>query len=79
VIRAAAATAVPVVVVCGRTTLPPEQVEALGVRRLHALADQQPDPVRCLAGAAALVREAGRQVATVWLARDDCRRGTLRE
>ena len=69
VARRATTAGVPVVAVCGRCTLTPDELATLGVRRAYPLADLEPDEHRSMAGAADLLRETGRAVAREWLSR----------
>ncbi|HEY2792743.1 MAG TPA: glycerate kinase [Micromonosporaceae bacterium] len=63
VARRANAAGVPVVAVCGRSTLAPE---AAGFRRVYALSDLEPDPQRSMAHAAGLVEQVGSRIAADW-------------
>lgn len=63
VIRASRHAGVPVVVVCGRTTLAPDVWEQEGVSAVHPLTDLEADPVRCMADAATLLGRAATAVA----------------
>lgn len=63
----AAAVGVPVVAVCGRSTLDADGVRRLGLRSAHPLAELEPDPVRSVADARALVRRATARHAEEWL------------
>ncbi len=67
VARRATSAGVPVVAVCGRCALTPDDLAALGVRRAYALTDLEPDEQRSMTGAADLLRETGRTVAREWL------------
>ncbi|HEX4787800.1 MAG TPA: glycerate kinase, partial [Actinospica sp.] len=55
VARLAALHGVPVVAVCGRLRLTPEQLRQAGIREAFALTEVEPDPVRSMAQAAALL------------------------
>ena len=63
VARQSARRGVPVVAVCGRTTLDADRLRAAGMGRCYALTDIEADPQRCLDDAAALVRRVGTQLA----------------
>ncbi|WP_336209043.1 glycerate kinase [Nonomuraea sp. LPB2021202275-12-8] len=56
VAQAAAKAGVPVVAVCGRRTLSDADLHAAGIRAAYALTDLEPDPDRCMAEAAPLLR-----------------------
>ncbi|MEW1806390.1 glycerate kinase [Pseudarthrobacter sp. NPDC080039] len=62
VARAAAAQDVPVVAVCGRTTLDPEQAAAAGFEDIHALTALETDVNRCIAEAGPLLEQLGTQM-----------------
>ena len=55
VARLAALHGVPVVAVCGRLALTPEQLRQAGIREAFALAELEPDPARSMADAADLL------------------------
>lgn len=57
---------IPVVFVCGRSSLSPKVIADAGIARLWALTDREPDLARCLANAAALLEEVGAELAN-WL------------
>ncbi|MBM6405371.1 glycerate kinase [Phycicoccus sp. CSK15P-2] len=63
VVRRATAAGVPVVAVCGRTTLTEDEVAGLGLAAAHPLTDLEPDPRRCVAEAADLLRAVGARLA----------------
>jgi glycerate kinase len=63
VAAAAAERGVPVVAVCGRTTLSPERLRDAGFGAAYSLTELQPDLQRCMTDAAALLEELGRQIA----------------
>lgn len=63
VAAAAAARGIPVVAVCGRTSLTPAQLEAAGIRDVYALTDLEPDEQRCLAEPAPLLVRLGAHLA----------------
>ncbi|HEX9088079.1 MAG TPA: glycerate kinase [Arthrobacter sp.] len=62
VARAAARAGIPVIAVCGRTTLGPEQLAASGFRTVHALTELESDVDTCIAEAAALLERLGRNI-----------------
>lgn len=55
----ARAFGVPVVAVCGRTTLGSAELAAAGIEAAYALQDLEPDPVRSIADAAPLLERLG--------------------
>jgi len=57
VARLAALHGVPVVAVCGRLLLKPEQLRQAGIRAAFALAELEPDPTRSMAEAAGLLEQ----------------------
>ena len=59
VVRAARRLGVPVVAVCGRTTLAPDALRAAGFLQTWSLSDLEPDPARSMADAAHLLEELG--------------------
>ncbi|GAA1346186.1 glycerate kinase [Arthrobacter roseus] len=63
VAQAAAAAGVPVMAVCGRTPLTPQQLHRAGFIRTIALTDLEPNVDKCMANAAELLTEAGRMIA----------------
>lgn len=63
VANAAAAANVRAVAVCGRTVLSPEQLTTAGFERTFALTDLEPDVERCIANAATLLEQVGRDIA----------------
>lgn len=63
VANAAAAANVRAVAVCGRTVLNPEQLTTAGFERTFALTDLEPDVGRCIANAATLLEQVGRDIA----------------
>ncbi len=69
VARRAHTAGLPVVAVCGRCALSPDDLATLGVRRAYALTDLEPDEHRSMTGAADLLRETGRAVARELLSR----------
>jgi glycerate kinase len=64
VAAAARDAGVPVVAVCGRTTLPAASLAVAGIRAVHSLSDLEPDLERCIAEAATLLEELGERIAT---------------
>jgi glycerate kinase len=68
VAAAAAAHGIPVVAVCGRTTLSQEQLREAGIEAAYALSDLEPDLDRSMAQAESLVEQLGEQVARDHLA-----------
>jgi len=60
---AAAEVGVPVVAVCGRTTLDDDRLRAAGFVRTYALAAREPDPEVSMRDAARLLREIGAELA----------------
>ncbi len=62
VARAAARAGVPVIAVCGRTTLGPEQLTASGFRQVHALTELESNVDTCITEAAALLERLGRNI-----------------
>jgi glycerate kinase len=62
VARAAALAGVPVIAVCGRTTLGPEQVRKSGFRELRALTELESNVDRCIAEAGPLLEQLARQI-----------------
>lgn len=53
---------VPVVAVCGRTTLSPAALQEAGFGRTWALTDLEPDAARCMADAGRLLRRLAREI-----------------
>lgn len=70
VASASAAAGVPVVAVCGRTTLSAQQAEAAGFARVFPLSEIEPDPAESMANARLLLVEVGRRIATDCLPHD---------
>jgi glycerate kinase len=62
VAAAARSAGVPVVAVCGRTSLPPDRAAAAGFDVVHTLAAVEPDLARCLADPGPPLRELGRRI-----------------
>ncbi|MET4096168.1 glycerate kinase [Arthrobacter sp. UYCu712] len=67
VARAAAAQGVPVIAVCGRTTLAPDQATAAGFEHIYALTALESNVDRCVAEAGALLEQLGTRISG-WLA-----------
>lgn len=63
VASAAVARGIPVVAVCGRTTLSRERLKEAGIDAAYALFDLEPDLERSMAGAAELLETLGAQIA----------------
>ncbi|WP_240617527.1 glycerate kinase [Nocardioides speluncae] len=63
VLERARRRSIPVVFVCGRTSLVPESLTDAGVARLWALTDREPDLARCITEAASLLEEVGAELA----------------
>ncbi len=63
VAAAAAARGIPVVAVCGRTTLDADRLRGAGINAAYALSDVEPDLQRCFDEAAALVEQLGERFA----------------
>ncbi|TAP41873.1 glycerate kinase [Arthrobacter sp. S39] len=62
VARAAAAAGIPVVAVCGRTTLSPEQQQDSGFRQVYALTALEPKVDICIAEAGSLLEQLGKNI-----------------
>lgn len=60
---AAAAGAVPVVAVCGSSTLEPARARAAGIAAVHALTDLEPDVATCIAEAGPLLERLAERIA----------------
>ena len=63
VAAAAAARGIPVVAVCGRTTLDAERLRAAGIHAAYSLTEIEPDPQRCFDEAATLLEQLGERLA----------------
>jgi glycerate kinase len=63
VVRAARRLGVPVVAVCGRTTLAPDALRSAGLLQTWSLSDLEPDPARSMADAAHLLEKMGATLA----------------
>ena len=70
VARLARAAGARVVAICGRTTLSDEELRRAGIAAAYSCADLEPDPDRCMADAAELVKRLGRQLAEEQLPAD---------
>jgi glycerate 2-kinase len=62
VARAAAAQGVPVIAVCGRSTLEEDQASAAGFEDVYALTELESNVNRCIAEAAQLLEQLGTQI-----------------
>lgn len=62
VARAAARAGIPVIAVCGRSTLSPEQLTEAGFKAVHALTDLETNVEKCMAEAGPLLEELGRHI-----------------
>jgi len=62
VAAAARAAGIPVIAVCGRSTLSDEAARDAGFERVYALSELEPDPARSMAEAVALLTEVGRRI-----------------
>lgn len=62
VARAAARAGIPVVAVCGRSTLSPQQLAEAGFTAVHALTDFEPNVEKCMAEAGPLLEELGKHI-----------------
>lgn len=67
VAAAAAARGIPVVAVCGRTTLDADRLREAGFTHVYALTDIEPDLQRCFDDAEPLLHRLGEQLASEWL------------
>ncbi|GAA3146041.1 glycerate kinase [Nonomuraea salmonea] len=63
VARAAARAGVPVVAVCGRTTLSEADLKSAGIEAAYALTDLEPDTGRCMAEAGPLLERLAARIA----------------
>ncbi|WP_439380219.1 glycerate kinase [Amycolatopsis lexingtonensis] len=68
VARAAAAAGIPCVAVSGRCLLSARELAEAGISAAYALTDLEPDPARCMAEAAPLLRRLSRRIAADHLA-----------
>jgi glycerate 2-kinase len=64
---AARASGVPVVAVCGRSSLAAERARAAGIERVFALTDLEPDPEVCMTQAGPLLTSLAAEVARAYL------------
>lgn len=62
VARAAARAGIPVIAVCGRSTLSQEQLAEAGFRAVHALTDFETNVEKCMAEAGPLLEELGKHI-----------------
>ena len=62
VARAAARAGIPVIAVCGRSTLSLEQLTEAGFSAVHALTDFEPNVDQCMAEAGPLLEELGKHI-----------------
>jgi glycerate kinase len=62
VARAAARSGIPVIAVCGRSTLSPEQLSESGFESVHALTELESNVEKCIAEAGPLLEELGRHI-----------------
>lgn len=60
--RAAAKAGIPVIAVCGRTTLSAEQLTNAGFHTVHALTDMENNVQKCIAEAGPLLEELGKHI-----------------
>jgi glycerate kinase len=67
VASAARAGGVPVVAICGRSSLDADRLRAAGIERVFALTDLEPDPEVCMAQASPLLTSLAGEVARVYL------------
>ena len=72
--RAAQRNGVPVIAVCGRSTLSPEQLTDAGFHTVHALTDLEKDVEQCIAQAGPLLEQLGKHIG-VCLAEADRKQG----
>src|SRR5207342_2071900 len=63
VATAAVADGLPVVAVCGRNLLSPQELRAAGVSAAYSLLDIEPDPALCMANAAPLLERVAETIA----------------
>lgn len=68
VAAAARAAGVPVVAVCGRSSLAPAALRDAGIGAAYSLLELEPDPARCLARPAPLLERLGKRIAADHLA-----------
>jgi glycerate 2-kinase len=79
VARAAAAQGVPVIAVCGRTTLGAGQANAAGFEDVYALTELESNVDRCIAEAAQLLEQLGTQISGRLAANTLARTATTKE
>jgi glycerate kinase len=79
VARAAAAQGVPVIAVCGRTTLHGSQASAAGFEDVYALTELESNVNRCIAEAAELLEQLGTQISGRLAANTLARTATTKE
>ncbi|HEU4668317.1 MAG TPA: glycerate kinase [Arthrobacter sp.] len=79
VARAAKAQGVPVIAVCGRTTLDQGQANAAGFEDVYALTELESNVDRCIAGAALLLEKLGSQISAGLAANTLSRSATTKE
>jgi glycerate kinase len=79
VARAAAARGVPVIAVCGRTTLQGSQASAAGFEDVYALTEMESNVNRCIAEAAQLLEQLGTQISGRLAANTLARTATTKE
>ncbi|WP_458779978.1 glycerate kinase [Arthrobacter sp. D3-16] len=79
VARAAAAQGVPVIAVCGRTTLSEGQAAAAGFEDVYALTELESNVDRCIAEAAQLLEQLGTQISGRLAANTPSRSATTKE
>jgi glycerate kinase len=75
VAAAAAARGIPVVAVCGRTTLDPERLRGAGIHAAYAISDIESDPQRSFDEAASLLEKVGERLARERLLADAAETG----
>lgn len=64
VARAAARAGVPIIAVCGQSTLAPDQLSDAGFDQTYALTDLEPDTARCMSEPGTLLTRIGALIAT---------------
>ncbi|GAA3308984.1 glycerate kinase [Arthrobacter ramosus] len=62
VARAAARSGIPVIAVCGRSTLSPKQISESGFESVHALTELEANVEKCIAEAGPLLEELGKHI-----------------
>lgn len=62
VARVATRAGIPVIAVCGRTTLEPHEAHRAGFQRIYPLTDLEPDPTASISQAGPLLEQLGRQI-----------------